>query len=163
MVWRKGLFGQIGACGIVSFLSHRRQMFLPGDITARILDGARGVAQMIAWPKIVVLQHAAMSVTRSMQHRRRSLTTRHLTQTLTLVYIMTRRFVHKHFDHYHLLITYGKFHMFGYSRLHIDIYPDFSCVSFCCFVAQSIVLYGALDREPVLWPTLPAVNKQSNK
>ena len=50
--------------------------FLLGGITARILDGARGVAQMIAWPKIVVLQHAAMSVTRSMQHRRRSLTTR---------------------------------------------------------------------------------------
>ena len=34
-------------------------MFLPGDITARILDGARGVAQMIAWPNEVVLQQTA--------------------------------------------------------------------------------------------------------
>ena len=54
--------------------------------------------------------------------------------TLTLVYIMTRRLVHKHFDHYHLLITYGKFHMFGYSRLHIDIYPGNHVISFAALL-----------------------------
>ena len=113
MVWRKGLFGQSWR------VRHRVVSRIVGRAPAR-----RFLCSGFGWRPQCCADDCVAKLKLCYSRQRMSVHTQDATQTqivdnstlditLTLVYSMTRRFVHKQFDHYHLLITYGKFYMFG--------------------------------------------------